>query len=72
MLVYFGKARKGHIECVSRGQAELTVRLAELGISGKVRLPAALAPCLRLLDRLNRRIERARAKIRAVVRKSNG
>ena len=42
--VYFGKARKSHIDCVSRGQAELIVRLAELGMSGEVRLPADLAP----------------------------
>ena len=30
--VYFGKGRKGHIDCQSRGQAELVVRLANLGV----------------------------------------
>ena len=40
--VYFGKRQKGHIDCQSRGQAELVVRLANLGVTGQVRLPADL------------------------------
>lgn len=60
--VYFGKARKTHVDCPSRGQAELIIRLANLGISGKLKLPADLASCLKLLDRVNVRIDRAVAR----------
>jgi hypothetical protein len=70
--VYFGKRRKGHIDCVSRGQAELIARLAELGMSGEVKLPADLAPCLVLLDRVNRRIERARARFQELSESRTG
>jgi methylase of polypeptide subunit release factors len=57
--VYFGKARKTHMACQSRGQAGLIVRLANLGISGEVKMPADLAACMKLLDRINVRMEKA-------------
>jgi len=60
--VYFGKARKTHVDCPSRGQAELIVRLANLDISGQLKLPGDLAPCLKLLDRVNVRIDKAVAR----------
>ena len=46
--IYFGKARKTHVDCPSHGQAELILRLANLGVSGKVSLPADNAPCFKL------------------------
>jgi hypothetical protein len=54
--VYFGKKSKSFSDCQSRGQAELVAYLANLGISGDVKLPADLSPCLKLIDRVNRRI----------------
>ncbi len=62
--VYFGRHRKGHIDCQSRGQAELVVRLANLGVQGQVRLPTDFGPCLRVLERVDRRVERARARFK--------
>ena len=70
--VYFGKTRKNHIDCQSRGQAELVVRLANLGIVGQVRLPAGMAPCLKLLDRVDRRIERAKARFKELAESRTG
>ncbi len=70
--VYFGKARKSHIDCVSRGQAELIVRLADLGMSGEVTLPADFGPCLKLLERVNRRIEDARARFKELAESRTG
>lgn len=60
--VYFGKARRSHVDCFSPGQAELVVRLANLGVSGQVQVPADLAPCLKLLDRINVRMDKAVAR----------
>jgi methylase of polypeptide subunit release factors len=70
--VYFGKGRKGHIDCQSRGQAELVVRLANLGLVGQVKLPAELAPCLRVADRVDRRVERARARFKELAESRTG
>jgi len=64
--------RQSYLDCQSRGQAELVVRLANLGISGDVKLPADLAPCLKLLDRLNRRMERAAARFTELAESRTG
>jgi hypothetical protein len=65
--VLFGKKRKTYVDCQSRGQAELVCRLANLGVSGQVKIPADLAPCLKLLDRVNRRIDLAMERLRELV-----
>ncbi len=70
--VYFGKGRKGHIDCQSRGQAELVVRLANLGVHGQVKLPADLAPCLKVLERVDRRVESARARFKELAESRTG
>jgi hypothetical protein len=62
--VYFGKSRKSHVDCPSHAQAELIVRLANLGVSGKVKLPADTGPCFKLLDRVNVRLDKALARFR--------
>jgi len=62
--VYFGKPRKAHVDCQSRGQAELITLVANLGISGEVRTPSKLQSSIKLLDRINVRLERARARFR--------
>jgi hypothetical protein len=70
--VYFGKGRKGHIDCQSRGQAELVVRLASLGVQGQVKLPADLGPCLKVLERVDRRVESARARFKELAESRTG
>jgi hypothetical protein len=62
--VYFGKSRNTHVDCPSHAQAELIVRLAHLGVSGKVKLPADTGPCFKLLDRVNVRMDKALARFR--------
>lgn len=70
--VYFGKDRSDHMDCQSRGQAELIVRLANLGISGEVKLPADNAPAMQLLDRVNVRIEKAKARFAELAESRTG
>ncbi len=59
--VYFGKNRQAHLDCSSRAQAELVLRLAELDISGEVQIPLDEGTCARLLAGLDDRIAQARA-----------
>jgi hypothetical protein len=70
--VYFGKARRSHVDCSSHGQAELIVRIANLGVSGKVQVPADLGPCLKLLDRINVRIDKAIARFTELAESRTG
>jgi hypothetical protein len=70
--VYFGKRRSAHVECQSRGQAELVQRLASLGISDEVKLPADLKACFKLLDRVNVRLDKARARFRELSESRTG
>ena len=64
--VYFGKARRKTRDYASRGQAELVMRLAELGISGPIRLPAELEPAMRLLDAVNHRLDKAQERFQQI------
>ena len=52
------------MDCPSRGQAELVVRLANLGVAGDVRLPAVQEPCADLLSRIEGRMNKALARFR--------
>jgi hypothetical protein len=71
--VYFGKGRaKGHLDCPSRGQAELVARLANLGVVGQVKLPTEIAPCLKILDRVDGRVERVRARFKELAESRTG
>jgi len=70
--VYFGKRRKSHIDCQSRGQAELVVRLANLGIAGEVRLPADFGPCIKVMERVNRRVESAARRFKELAESRTG
>ncbi len=70
--VYFGKSDKTHMDCPSRGQAELVVRLATLGVTGRVKIPADLDPCFKLLDRVNVRLEKALGRFRELAESRTG
>ncbi len=70
--VYFGKAKPSgkhaaHMDCASNGQAKLIVRLANVGVSGWVNVPADVSPagtpvpqCLELLRAVDARLHAAR------------
>ena len=70
--VYFGKARTGRVDCQSRGQAELVARLATLGVSGDVKMPAELAAAMKLLDRVNVRMDKATARFKELAESRTG
>ncbi len=70
--VYFGKARDVHLTCQSRGQAELVARLANLGVSGEVNMPAGLAACMKLLARINVRLDKAMERFKELVESRTG
>jgi hypothetical protein len=63
-VVSLGKTGKITREFHSRAQAELVFRLANLGISGNVKLPSNKESCLKLIEHLNKRIGDFRARRR--------
>lgn len=63
--VYFGKAgarghHAAHMDCASNGQARLIVRLANVGVSGCVTIPAREPACLATLQAVDARLQTAR------------
>jgi methylase of polypeptide subunit release factors len=58
--VYFGKRRPSHIDCRSSEEARLVTRLANLGVSGWVKLPREDKPCQRVSQDLDARLNAAR------------
>lgn len=62
-IVYFGRSRESHVECASRGEAELVARLGSLGLSGLLSIPATESGCSAVLSALNSRLEQARARL---------
>lgn len=57
--VYFGKAHSTSIDCQSREQAQLVLRLANLGLSGESKLPKEPKACIDLLTHIDKRLEQA-------------
>ena len=49
--VYFGRSRKEQVHCGSRSQAQLVLHLAELGVSGRLKIPSGTEPPKGLLGR---------------------
>jgi hypothetical protein len=70
--VYFGKTNPSRMDCPSRGQAELVVRLANLGVAGDVRIPAKQEPCADLLSRVETRMNKALARFRELAANRTG
>jgi hypothetical protein len=70
--VYFGKRSAAHVICPGRGAAELVARMAELGVSGEVRVPKADAAAIKLMDRLNARHAKAVARLTELAASRSG
>jgi hypothetical protein len=62
--ISYGKEGKIKEEYASRAQAELVFRLANLGISGNVRLGKERGSCEELLNQLEDYIEKARSRFK--------
>ncbi|HEY1343177.1 MAG TPA: N-6 DNA methylase [Bryobacteraceae bacterium] len=70
--VYFGKGRKVHLSCSSRGQAELVAVLATLGVTGEVKIPETPSACVELQRQVNDRMERAQSRFLELARSRTG
>jgi hypothetical protein len=62
--VYFGKARRHHLACETRGEAELIARLATLGVSGDVTIPTSERAAMELLQAVEARHSHASVRLR--------
>lgn len=71
-LVRFGTSNQVLMDYHSRGQAELVARLANLGISGEVKVPVDLRAALKLIARINERLEKARVRFRELAESRTG
>ena len=69
--VYFGKA-KTDMDYRSREQAELVVHLANLGISGELKLPGNPKDCIKLLNLVNERLKQAHGRFEGLAKSRTG
>ena len=58
--VYFGRSRREQVHCGSRSQAQLVLHLAELGVSGRLKIPGDTESANELLGGLATRLAEAR------------
>lgn len=79
--VYFGRRSEtkgraasagAHMDCPSNGQAKLIVRLANVGVSGWVNVPADEAPSLAVLSEVDARLLAARRRFDALAESRTG
>lgn len=70
--VYFGKGRRQHFVCHSRGEAELVARMASLGVTGEVSVPRENKDAMKLLHALNIRHEAAATRLRELAVSRSG
>ena len=70
--VYFGRSRKEQVHCGSRSQAQLVLYLAELGVSGKLKIPGGSEFANDLLGRLEARLREARTAFSELVESRTG
>ena len=70
--VYFGRGRRQHIVCHSRGEAELIARMATLGVTGEVGVPMHNQDAMKLIHALNLRHERAATRLRELAASRSG
>ena len=65
--VYFGRSRKEQVHCESRNQARLVLYLAELGVSGRLKIPSGTESSNDLLGRLEARLAEVRTAFSGLV-----
>ncbi len=70
--VYFGRARRHHIVCQSRGEAELILRMATLGVTGEVFIPTNNEDAMKLMRDLNVRHMNAANRLRQLAASRSG
>ena len=70
--VYFGRSRKEQVHCGSRGQAQLVLHLATLGVSGRLKIPGGDEAAKELLSGLEARLSEARRTFRKLVESRTG
>ena len=70
--VYFGRSRKEQVHCRSRSQAQLVLRLAELGVSGRLKIPGGTESTNDLVGRLEARLAEARTAFSELVESRTG
>ena len=70
--VYFGRSRKEQVHCGSKSQAQLVLYLAELGVSGKLKIPGGSESANDLLGRLEARLREARTAFSELVESRTG
>jgi len=70
--VYFGKSSNTHIVCDSREHAELVMRLANLGVSGNLKVPGSKDGCSKVLELVNARMKKANARFKELAESRTG
>ena len=70
--VYFGKGRRQHMVCQSRGEAELIARMATLGVTGEVCVPKSNKDAMKLTQALNIRHEKAATRLHELAASRSG
>lgn len=70
--VAFGRSQQSHVDCASLEQAKLVAYLANLGVTGNVKLPNDKADCAKLLELVNARLEKTQARFRELAESRTG
>ena len=70
--VYFGRSRKEQVHCRSRSQADLVLQLANLGVSGRLKIPGGTESAIDLLGLLETRLDQAKTAFSELVENRTG
>jgi hypothetical protein len=70
--VFFGKDRRQHMDCQSRGEAELVARIAGLGVTGEVCVPKNNPDAVKVKARLDERHDKATQRLRELAASRSG
>jgi hypothetical protein len=70
--VSFGRSAQTHVDCPPLEQAKLVACLANLGVTGNVKLPNDKAACAKLLELVNARLDKARGRFRDLAESRTG
>ncbi len=70
--VQFGKSKPTRVDCESAGQAELLALLANLGVSGDLKMPATDEACTQIQKLVEARLEAARSRFQELAASRTG